>query len=147
MIDQILSTLKKDAAPQLISKLGLSDAQASDSVNAAASSVQEVLGGKGINASDIAGLFGDGRKGDATSAIEEKLGSSMIGNLMHKAGLSQEQASKVQALLMPMLVNMVSKHVGGDGNKLQGLLAGLGGGDEDIADKAKGMLGGLFGKR
>lgn len=46
-------------------------------------------------------------------------------------------------MLLPLVMNLISKQVGGDSSKLQGLLGGLGGGD-GLASAAKGMLGKLF---
>ena len=45
MFDQILSSLKEQAAPALMEKLGLDQKQASGSITAAADSAKEVLSG------------------------------------------------------------------------------------------------------
>lgn len=82
MIDQLISTLKAEAMPQLMSKFGLSDSQADKSVVAAADSVKEVVtGGNGLGLDDLMGLFGQGGKGSGTDAILSQLGGVMKGSL------------------------------------------------------------------
>ncbi|MBX2982825.1 MAG: hypothetical protein WBB32_05735 [Flavobacteriales bacterium] len=144
MFDQILSTLQKEATPVLMSKLGLNQQQASGSVNAAASSVQEVIaGGEGFDMNDLTSLFSSGQNSSGADGILGKVGTLLQGKLTGQVGLDDTKAGGVSAMLLPMITDLITKHVGGDTGKLQGLLGGLTGGS-DMADAAKGMLGKLF---
>lgn len=144
MLDQVIASLKQEAVPELMSKLGLDSGQADRSVQAAGSSLNEVLAGNhGFAIGDLAGLFNSTAKGGGTDAVLAKLGMVLQGKLTGQAGLDGGQASNVKELLMPLLTSAVAKHVGGDAGKLQALLGGHGG---DLAEKAKGLLGGLFKK-
>lgn len=144
MFDQILSTLEKEAAPALMSKLGLNQQQASGSVNAATDSVKEVLGGSdGFGMDDVMNLFSSGSNTSGADGILSRVGSSMLGKLTGQVGLDAAKAGGVKEMLLPMVTDLITKHVGGDGSKLQGLLGGLAGGS-GLAGAAKGMLGKLF---
>lgn len=148
MFDQIISSLQKEAAPQLMSKLGLNSGQADKSISAAADSVKELFGGNhGFGLSDVTSLFSGGQKSSGADAILSKLGGVMQGKLTGQAGLDSGLADKVKGMLLPMVTEMVTKQVGGDASKLSGLLGGLTGGKANIGDAAKGLLGGLFGKK
>ena len=67
----------------------------------------------------------------------------MQGNLTTQAGLSAEQAGGVKNTLLPMITDLVTKHVGGNAGALQGLLGDLGQGS-GIADLAKSAIGPFF---
>lgn len=144
MFDQMLNTLQKEAAPLLMSKLGLDNGQATKSVGAATDSVKEVLGGgDGFDMSDVLNLFSSAKNTSGAEGILGKLGEVMQGKLTGQAGLDASKASGVQALLMPFVTDLITKYVGGDASKLQGLLGGLAN-SGGLADAAKGMLGKLF---
>ncbi len=156
MFDQILSTLQKEAAPALMSKLGLNEQQASGSVSAAADSVKEVLGsGKGFGLDDVLSLFSNNANTSGANGILSKVGDALHGKLTNQVGLDAGKAGSVKDMVLPMITNLVSQHVGGDGGKLGSLIQGMGGDAEGLlkqlggnagglADAAKGMLGKLF---
>ena len=144
MLDQIISTLKSEAAPALMEKLGLNEQQTHGSIHAAAQSVQEVIsGGNGFGMDDVLNLFSQAKNSSAADGILSNIGQVFNNKLTGQVGLNAQQAGGVQQMLLPMITDLVSKHVGGDAGNLGGLLKGFtsGGG---IADMAKGMLGGLF---
>lgn len=144
MFDQIISSLEKEATPALMAKLGLDQQQASESVNAAAASVKEVISsGNGFGLDDVLNLFSNARNNSAADGIISKVGTALHGKLTNQVGLDAGQAGNVKDLLVPMITNLISKHVGGDGSKLSGLLEGIGGGP-GLANAAKGLLGKLF---
>lgn len=145
MFDQILQTLEKEAAPALMSKLGLDKQQASGSVNAAASSVQEVItGGDGFGMDDLTNLFSNSPNSTGADGILGKVGTLLQSKLTGQVGLDADKAGGVSAILIPMITDLIAKHVGGDTNKLSGLLGSLTGNSGGMADAAKGMLGKLF---
>lgn len=147
MFDQILASLEKEAAPALMAKLGLDQGEATKSVGAAASSVKEVLGGNhGFGMDDVLNLFSNNTNTAGADGLMSKIGSVMQGKLSTEAGLKPEKAGLVQSMLLPMVMDFISKHVGGDASNLKNMLGGLGNmGDlGGLADTAKGMLGKLF---
>jgi len=144
MFNELLSTLRKEAAPQLMAQLGLDQDQANMSVGAATESVKEVLGdGKAIGVQDALNLFSGNANGSGAQAMLAKIGSLLQGKLTDQVGLDATKAGGVSAMLLPMVTDLIAKQVGGDGSKLQGLVSGLGDGG-DMANMAKSMLGKLF---
>lgn len=145
MFDQILQTLEKEAAPALMSKLGLDQKQASGSVSAAASSVKEVIsGGNGFGMDDIVNLFSNSKNTTGADGILGKVGSVLQSKLTGQVGLDSNKAGGVSAMLLPMVTDLITKHVGGDTGKLSSMLGDLTGNSGGMADMAKGMLGKLF---
>ena len=141
MLDQILSSLKDKATPELMNQLGLNADQANGSVMAAADSVKQVVsGGDGFGLDDALSLFSSSKNSSGADGMMGKIGEVLMGKLTGQVGLDAGKASGVSTMLMPMVMDLVSKYVGGDAKNLQGLLGGGGG----IADAAKGMLGKLF---
>lgn len=140
MLDQLLSTLTSQAAPELMSKLGLDQKQATGAIAAAADSVKHVVaGGDGFGLDDALNLFSSAKNSSAADGILGNIGNVLQGKLTDQVGLSAGQASGVGAMLLPMITELVSKYVGGDAKNLQSLVGGGG-----LADMAKGMLGNLF---
>lgn len=141
MLDQILSTLQSQAAPKLMSQFGLDEKQASGSIAAAADSVKEVVGGgDGFGLDDALNLFSSAKNSTAANGILGNIGSMLQNKLTGQVGLDAGKASGITAMLLPMITDLISKHVGGDPKNLQALIGGGGG----LADMAKGMLGNLF---
>ncbi len=140
MFDQILSTLTSQATPDLMNKLGLDQKQATGSIAAAADSVMHIVGGgDGFGLDDALNLFSSAKNSKAADGILANIGSVLQGKLTNEVGLSSGQASGVGAMLLPMITELISKHVGGDAKNLQSLVGGGG-----LADMAKGLLGNLF---
>lgn len=140
MFDQILSSLKEQSAPELMSKLGLDQAQANGSVVAATESAKEVLsGGDGFGMDDVMNLFSSAKNTSGADGILGKMGGVLIGKLVEQVGLDKSKASGVSAMLIPMVTDLITKNAGGNAGALQSMLGGGG-----IADAAKGMLGKLF---
>lgn len=143
MLDQILDQLKNQVGPQLMQKAGLNEQQTSGSINAAADSVKEVIGGgDGFGLDDVLNLFSSAKNTSNADGILNNIGSVFQGKLTNNVGLDAGKASGVVALVMPMLTKLLSDKIGGNAGNLQGLLGDLGGGG--IADMAKGFLGKLF---
>ncbi|MCC6840257.1 MAG: hypothetical protein IT230_08875 [Flavobacteriales bacterium] len=144
MIEQLLSALQQEAGPALKSKFGLNDGQVSGSLNAAKDSLAQVIGGgDGFGLDDVLSLFSSNTNTSGAEGILAKLGPVLQGKLTGEVGLDATQAGGIKDMLLPMVTNLISKHVEGDSNKLGGLLQGLGSGG-DLGNVAKGMLGKLF---
>lgn len=144
MFNELLTTLRKEAAPKLMAQFGLDQDQANMSVGAATDSVKEVLGdGKSFGIQDALNLFSSNANGSGAQAMLGKVGSLLQGKLTDQVGLDASKASGVGAMLLPMITDLITKQVGGDSSKLQGLVSGLADGG-DMANMAKSMLGKLF---
>jgi hypothetical protein len=145
MLDQILSTLQKQATPELMNKLGLDQEQANGSVNAAADSVKQVLGGSdGFGLDDALSLFSSAKNTSGADGILGNIGNVLQGKLSSEVGLDAAKAGGVKDLLLPMITGLVTKYVGGDNKNLQSLIGSFAGNGGGVADMAKGMLGKLF---
>jgi hypothetical protein len=144
MFDQILSSLEQQAGPALMSKLGLNQQQVTNSMSAAKDSVAEVIGGgDGFGLDDVLNLFSNATNTSAANGIVDKLGSVLHGKLTNQVGLDAAKAGGVKDMILPLLTDLVTKHVNGDSSKLSGLLGNLGG-NTNIGEMAKGLLGKLF---
>ncbi len=123
-----------------MSQFGLDEKQAGGSISAAAASVKEVLGGNdGFGIDDALNLFSSAKNTPAANAILGSIGGVLQSKLTGQVGLDASKASGVTSMLLPLLTDLVSKHVGGDAKNLQGLIGGGG-----LAGMAKGLLGNLF---
>lgn len=146
MLEQIISTLKSQAAPELMSKLGLNEDQAHGSIHAAADSVKEVIGGgDGFGMDDALNLFSQAKNNAGADGILSNIGGVLSNKLTGQVGLNAQQAGGVQNMLLPMITNLISGHVGGNAGNLQSLLASFTGGG-GIGAAAQGILGNLFGR-
>ncbi len=146
MLDEILETLKSQAGPDLMNKIGLNEQQTSGSINAAADSVKQVIGGgDGFGMDDMLNLFSNEQNNAGADGILNNITSVFNTKLTGDVGLNAEQAGGVQSLILPMIMNLLSGKVGGNANNLQGLIGSfMGGQGGGLADVAGGMLKGLF---
>lgn len=145
MLDEILSTLKSQAVPDLMNKIGLNDQQANNSVHAAADSVKQVIGGgDGFGLDDMLNLFSSAQNNSNADGILSNISQVFNGKLTSDVGLSAQQAGGVKDLLLPMIMNLISGKVGGNANNLQGLLSAFTGQGGGLAEMAGGLLKGLF---
>lgn len=139
MFDQLLSSLKDQAVPELISKFGLDPKQADGSVKAAADSVQQAIsGGDGFGLDDVVNLFSSAKNTAGADSLLNNIGGLLKGKLTSEVGLGADKAGGITDMLLPMIMQLMSK----DSKGLQGLLGNLGGGD--LGKAAKGLLGNLF---
>lgn len=143
MFDQFLDQLRSQVGPQLMQKAGLDQQQTDGSINAAADSVKEVLGGgDGFGLDDVLNLFSNAKNTSNADNLLSNIGNVFQGKLTGDVGLNASQASGVGAIVMPLLTKLLSDKIGGNAGNLQSLLGNLGGGG--IAGMAKGLLGNLF---
>jgi len=151
MLEEILKSVKGDVGSQLIDKLGMSETESEKSFNVLGGSLQNVLGNesKGAGLSTLVNLFSDDDNTKDSDSLVEKLGGSLIGDLVDKAGLTKSKASGFKDMVLPLVISFISKKVGGNSDLLGSLLGGGGssGGLGNIAGSVlKGGLGGIFKK-
>lgn len=148
MFDSILDSLKGEVAGALTDKLGLNDTDIdktiSSSKEALTKTVETEAKGNGIEG--MLSLFSDNENSGAANGLLEGLGGNLISSLSSN-GFSSDKASSIKDQILPVILSLVTKNIGGDSNKLTSLLSS--GGISDIAsglvkDKASGFLKGLF---
>ncbi len=145
MLDQLLETLKGQVGPELISKIGLNQDQANGSINAAASSVKEVIGGgDGFGMDDVLNLFSSATNSAGANGILSNIGNVLKGKLTGEVGLNASQAGSASDMILPAITSLLSDKVGGNAGNLQSLIGSFTGNGGGMADMAKGMLGKLF---
>ncbi len=142
MLDQILSSLKDKVGGDLINKIGLNDGQANGAIEAAGSSVQELLKGQGGDLGSVMSLFG---KGGGGGDLLAQLGQNYLGKLTGQVGLDSLKAGSVKDMVLPALIGLLGDKLGGNKDLLSSLIGGKAGGLGDIAGKIGG-IGKLFGK-
>jgi hypothetical protein len=146
MFDNILSGLAQQALPKLMGEHGLNEQQAKGTVHAAAESVKEVIGGgNGFGMDDVLNLFSNAKNTPAADGILNNITNTFSSKLAGQVGLSGQQAGGVASMMVPMITNLISSHVGGNAGNLQGLVGGLLGGNAGgLGNVASGLLGKLF---
>lgn len=146
MLDEILENLKSQAGPDLMNKIGLNEQQTHGSINAAADSVKQVIGGgDGFGMDDLLNLFSHAQNNSGADGILSNITSVFNNKLTGDVGLNAQQAGGVQSLILPMIMNLLSGKVGGNAGNLQSLIGSFTGGQGGgLADIAGGMLKGLF---
>lgn len=146
MLDEILETLKNQAGPDLMNKIGLNEQQTQGSINAAADSVKQVIGGgDGFGLDDMLNLFSEAKNNQNADGILNDIGKVFNNKLSGEVGLNAQQSGGVQSLILPMIMNLLGGKVGGNANKFQSLISSfMGGQGGGIANAAGGMLKGLF---
>lgn len=143
MLDEILSTLKQQAAPQLMERIGLNEQQAHGSLQAAADSVKHVVaGGDGFGMDDLLNLFSPAKNTPAADGILDSITRVFSGKLTNEVGLNAQQSSGVQGVVLPLIMDLLSNKVGGNAGNMQGLLNAFTGGG--LSGMAGGLLRGLF---
>lgn len=146
MIDQLINELKDKVGGDLIGKIGLNESQADGALKAAGTSVQEVIGGQGVDLGTVLNLFSKDSNTPGANDLLGSLGSNFLGKLTGQVGLDAGKAGSVKDLIMPLLANMLADKIGGNKDMLGSLLGGNAGNLlGDVAGKLGG-LGKLFGK-
>jgi len=131
MLDDVISNLKSQVGPELMSKFGLSQEQADKSVEVAGESVTESVGKEmSFGKSGILdSLFSSNDNGDDENAVQGEMEGGMIEKLASKVGISKETAASIKDKIMPMIMSAVSSKMGSGG-----IASLLGGGDKKDGD-------------
>lgn len=151
MLDGIVDALKDQVGSSLMEKIGLDQTQSDNSLNAAGSSVMDLLGGgDGLDMGDVLNLFSKDDNKPGADNVLGQLGSTFMGKLTGEVGLDSDKASGVSNMVLPLLTSMMADKIGGDKNNLSGMVGGLAGnllgGGSNAASGLLGTVGKLFGK-
>jgi len=143
MLDNLLPLLKEKIGAALMNKVGLDANKTDGALNAAASSVKEVISGKGADMSTLLNLFSNASNNQGANALLSQLGQNYLGKLTGQVGLDPSKAGSVKDLVIPALTGLLSDKIGGNAGALQSVLGNLGG-SGGLGNVAKGLLGKLF---
>ena len=147
MIEDILSQVKGDLLKDAISKYGLTETKAEQSVDVAKDTITEGFQNelKGGNISGLLSLF-QGKTDLLKNPIVLGLISQYSGKLISQLGLSTEAAEGISKFAIPFIMNQFTKQTEGkdmdEGSVVEMIGKGLG---EDILNQFKGKLPGGLG--
>lgn len=155
MLEQILSGLKDQIGNEVQQKAGVSSSMLDDILkitgNVATKEVsKEMLGG---NLDAVKNLFSSGGKSSKASSLQDNIMNGMVSSFVEKLGLNKETANTVTSLIMPALMNIITKKNSetpdSDASPLMDLFNTVAGGDKksSIEGMIGKTLGGLFGKK
>lgn len=146
MLDSILGGLKDQIPAELLEKVGLDASKAGDVASIAGESAKEVVSKQlSSGAMDtVMNLFSKGSNNSSANSLQDSLTSNFVGKLGSKLGLSTEMASTLSTAIIPKVLGMITNKNEETDATDTSAIASMFGGTDDIMDKAKGMLGGLF---
>lgn len=147
MIESILKNLAGETAKDLTGKAGIPENLLGElfkvTGNVATQEVAKQATSGGME--NLMNLFSNKPNNNFANSIQNNLVSSLVTNFTSKLGLSQQQATMASGIIVPLLINMITKKNGetpeNDPSPIQQVF-NLGGN----AKGAKSMLGGLLGK-
>jgi len=154
MLDQLLESFKGEALNQITSKLGLTESEASDSVNVVGEEIQSSVSNQ-LSLGNIGGMMNmfQDADGDGVPDALEGIGESVIGGLTSKLGFSAEKSKMVSDFVLPMAVKYFGNKMNGDaksgGMDMTSLISQFAGGSSksdsnDLLGGISKSLGGLF---
>lgn len=146
MLDQLLESFKGEALSQITSKLGLSESEASDSVNVVGEEIQSSVSNQ-LSLGNIGGLMNmfQDADGDGVPDALEGIGESVVGSLTSKLGFSPEKSKMVSDFVIPMAVQYFGNKMNGEaksgGMDMTSLISQFAGGTSKGG--SEGLLGGI----
>ena len=148
MIDQLLDAVKGNIG-SILTEDGFGMDKLDDVLKLSGESVQEGVIGEATsgNLDGVLSLFQGKSEASASNPIVSGIISSMTGKLTSSLGFGQGEAGGLAGKVIPMIVQTLISKFSGSGNdvSVEGITSFLGGVDsDDLLNKAKGMLGGLF---
>ena len=155
MLEQILSGLKDQIGNEVQQKAGVSSNMLDDIMKitgdvATKEVSKEMLGG---NLDAVMNLFSNKENSGQASSLQGNIMNGMISNFVEKLGLNEKTASTVTSIIIPVLMNLVTKKNNqteeNDASPLVDLFNSAvgGGGDSNPLGGLIGKtIGGFFGK-
>ena len=144
MLDQLLEGLKGEVGQQIQEKAGV-DSDTMSKIMEMAGGVatkevgKEMMGG-GLDT--VMNLFSNNENSEGASSLQSNITNGVVSNLTEKLGLDAGKASMITSMVIPAIMNMVTKKNGetadDDASPLQSLFGG------DTGGMVKGLLGGLL---
>lgn len=127
MIEQLINAAKEQLSDRLLGEGGLKENQLEPAGEAMQTSVLDTLKDQALggNLSGILDLFNGNAKADMSNPIVSGLAKNMLGGLMEKVGIKEEQADMIVGFAVPFLMSKFSSSETGqaaDASDLMGLL-------------------------
>ena len=146
MLDSLLKGLKDQISGEILNKVGLDTSKTDEVVAIAGESTKEVMGNELLSGGlgNIMNLFSSQQNNSAADSLQNSLVNNLVGKFATKLGLDQSMATMLASFIVPKIIDFISnKNEETPETDSSALSEMFGGGN--IADKAKDMLGGLFG--
>lgn len=146
MIDSLLKGLKDQISGEILNKVGLDTSKTDEVVEIAGESTKEVMGNELLSGGlgNIMNLFSSQQNNSAADSLQNSLVNNLVGKFATKLGLDQSMATMLASFIVPKIIDFISNKneetPETDSTALREMF-----GSGNIADKAKDMLGGLFG--
>ena len=143
MLDQIIKSLKSEVGGELLSKANLPSDKLDDVFSIVGNVAQEKILGEmtGGGLSTVMNLFSNQSNTGAANQLQSSISNGVISGITSKLGLSQGVANTIAGIIIPALMNLITKKNSqtpdDDPSPLNELFGG---------GKAKGGLGGIVGK-
>lgn len=154
MLDMILNGLKDQVGGDLQQKAGVQGNMLDDLLkitgNVATKEVsKEMLGG---NLGTVMNLFSNNSNNAGANSLQNNIMNGMVTNFVQQLGLKKETAAMATSIIIPALMNLITKKNGetpeDDASPLNDLFNPKGqGGNNPLGGLIGKTLGGLFGKK
>lgn len=153
MLDLILNGLKEQVGGDLQQKAGVSSNMMDDILKITGSVAtkevsKQMLSG---NLDAVMNLFSNQANNAQANSLQDNIVNGMVSNFVQKLGLNKQTATTVTSIIIPVLMNMITKKNAetpdNDPSPLNDLFNPKGQGGKDLLGGLIGKtLGGLFGK-
>lgn len=133
MIEGILNAVKGQVVGSLTEKLGLNNSEVDTVLSSSQEALEKTVADEASNngVDTLLNLFSENSNSDSANSLLSGLGGNLISSLT-KHGFNSGTSSQIKEIVLPIIINFVSKKVGGDSSNLMGLLGGaIGGNNKD----------------
>ncbi len=139
MLDLVFTNLKNQITPELIQTFGLTQVQASKTIDITSTSLTDVV--KTHATSNIGGLlnlFSLEANNTHGNTIFNHFSETLTANLTSKVGVTTVEATYLANYITPVITQFISEKVGGNSEKLMSMFGGLG--ENLLNDLAGGLM-------
>ncbi|GGZ47671.1 DUF937 domain-containing protein [Mesonia mobilis] len=143
MLDSLLGSLKDQVAGKLQSEAGVDSSNIDGVMDVVKSVAGKKVGTEMLEGGlgNVMNLFSGKSNSTAANSLQTSITTGIVNGLIEKLGFSKDKASKVTNIVVPVLINLISKKneetPDDDASPLKDL---FGGGGSNVAKK----LGGFF---
>ncbi len=149
MLEQIMEVISGEAGSALKEKVGLSDEQAKGAISVAGESAMEAVSSQLMSGGldTVMNLFSSKSNSKSADGLSGVIASLMTQKLSEKVGLDSKKIAPVVGMLLPVLLNFVSKKneetPDDDASPIENLFGGSEQG-KDLMDSLGGALSKFF---
>ena len=111
MLDSILGTLKDQVAGKLETEAGVESSNVGGVMDVVKSVAMDKIGGEMLSGglSSVMNLFSGKSNSTAADGLQTSLTTGVVNGLIEKMGFSKEKSSTVTNIVVPVLINLISK--------------------------------------